>query len=561
MQILFLVEDNEKSWQEASARLAFILQYDKSLSQNFILTDRKYISNSIANKCLIVNTNIITKKVLLSPSLVVNLFNQETQEDIEKYFRVKWLNSQFAFWKTRDTGKNNFFLSTSINENKTLTCLSYTTNLESLEIALLENSVEDNKYIGLIEQAITECFADMNFYKYWKLNPTNKILKNRSLVFRVNYEIIKENADYSIHISSLTLVDLFELFDLNVEYIYEYLNALLKFRLDYYVEQVTLRKYIFKLCEEQGIDFEPSLLRTFVLLKDNKIGLARPFFGGVNDLKGIDTINDKHLTNVILNEKGFKTNLSYEYMLGELNDKEAIENIPLAYPLVLKPTNQKKGYGVVTNILNAEKMLFSVQELLALGDIEPVLIEEFFIGMTYRVLVVGAEVIAVLKFMPTYIIGNGVLSIKELIDSKNLLLRSRIRVNDALELGILNDGYNYSTVLKDKHKYILSHNSHATLGGQGTNVTDIFKEKYKKIACDVSACLGLTHTGVDMNINAKGDYRILEVNCAPALSSHVYPKYGTSIDTYTQVLNAYFSHTDLDKEENKYLSELMKYHK
>ena len=206
-------------------------------------------------------------------------------------------------------------------------------------------------------------------------------------------------------------------------------------------------------------------------------------------------------------------------------------------------------------------MLFSVKELMQLGDIEPVLIEEFFVGMTYRILVVAGEVIAVLKFMPIYIIGDGKSSIEELILAKNRILRSRIRINEALELSLSNDGYNYNTVLADEHKYILSYNSHASMGGQATNVTDIFSEKLKQISCDVSKSLGLSHTGIDMNVNAQGDYRILEVNCAPALSTHLYPKYGTPIDTYTKVLDAFFSHTDTSKEENQYLREIVEYHK
>ena len=560
MQILFLVEDKEGSWEEVSKKLAPILNYDKSLSKNFLLTDRSYISNSIARICLILNTNTIVKKVMLSPSLVINLLDQETQIDIEKYFRIKWLNTQFAFWNPQNI--NTKPLTEFMNQQEeNYTSFAYTTNLESPSFKLIQNSVKEQKYSSLLEQAITEYFADINLFKTWKLNLNNKILKNRSSLFAVSYKVVEENADYTIKINSVTTVTFFELFNLSTEYMYEYLDALFKFRMDYYIDQVILRQYIIKLCKEQDITFEPSLMRTFVISKDDKLGLQRSFFGGVNDLKGIDIVNDKHLTNVILKEKGFKTNVSHEYALAELDDEDTIDNLPLQYPVVLKPTDMKKGYGVVTNILNPEKMLFSVKELLRLGDINPVIIEEFFIGMTYRVLVVGAEVIAVLKFMPTYIVGNGKLSIKELILSKNKLLRSRIRINDALELGLLNDGYDYNSVLENGHKYILSHNSHASMGGQATNVTDIFSEELKQISCDVTKSLGLTHTGIDMNVNADGDYRILEVNCAPALSAHLYPKYGTPIDTYTKVLDALFSHTDLEKEENRYLPELMEYHK
>jgi predicted nucleic-acid-binding Zn-ribbon protein len=555
MQILFLVEDIKELWKETSEQLAQILKYNKAKSQNILLSDRAYISNSIALKCLILNNNQIQKNVMLSPSLIINLLDKDTQEDIEKYFRIKWSNTQLCFWKMKNINKGKI-----LKLKNTSYCIAYTTNLENPNFKIVAESITHDHYSGLVEQAITEYFANRDFFNHYKSNKNDKVLKNRSSIFYVQYEAIKDNADFTININSIVSLNFQQLLNLNIQFVYDYLDAVLKFRLDYYVEQVKFRQYIIGLCEENEIDFEPSYFRTFVLSKEDKIGLQRSYFGGVNDLGGIETIRDKHLTNVFLKEKGFKTNVSYEYLLSELNDEKVIENIPLKYPLVLKPTDKKEGYGVVTNILNPERMFFSIQELIELGDIEPVLIEEFFIGVTYRVLVVGGEVIAVLKFMPTYIIGNGKESIEELIHSKNQVSRSRIRVNDALKLSIFNDGYNWNSVLPESQKYILSHNSHAAMGGQATNVTDIFKDKYKQIACKVCESLELTHAGIDMNINAEGDYRILEVNCAPALSTHLYPRYGTPIDTYSKVLEAFFSHTDVQKTENRYLTELIKYH-
>ena len=83
-----------------------------------------------------------------------------------------------------------------------------------------------------------------------------------------------------------------------------------------------------------------------------------------------------------MREKGFKANLSYEYILDDLLDKELIKNIPLEYPITLKPTDKKAGYGVVTNIPNEKRMLISVKKMIKLEDIKPVLLEEFFEGVT-----------------------------------------------------------------------------------------------------------------------------------------------------------------------------------
>jgi D-alanine-D-alanine ligase-like ATP-grasp enzyme len=391
------------------------------------------------------------------------------------------------------------------------------------------------------------------------INPQVKTVRNLSPVFYIAFAVVKKYADYSIVIKSARSVHFSELAS-DFQALKIYLDALLDYRLKTYVSLVRFRGFIIALCQQHGVEFEPSYFRTFVLGKGGNIGLHRGFFAGVNDPKGNATIRDKHATNIFLQQMGVNVNRSREFMLSQLDDQDFINTLELDYPLVLKPTNKKMGYGVVTNILNAESMLSSVRSLKSLGDIEPVLVEEFFLGVTYRVLVIGTEVNAVLKFMPTYIIGNGVNTILELIRSKNRIIRSRIRINDALQLSIENDGYSWDTILPEGYKYTLSHNSHASMGGQATNVTNVFSTKYKKISLQVCSMLGLKHAGIDMNINETGEYRVLEVNSAPALSTHLLPKYGTSIDTYSSVFENLLNNTDVDRVDNRYLQELIKYH-
>ena len=153
---IFSLKIMNQSWQEAKDTLAPILNYDKALTQNFIITDRLYISNSIARKCLILNTNTIETKLMLSPSLVINLFNKESQADIEKYFRIKWQNAQMLFWQNQYV--SDLYVHSSIEDKKTLTSLAYATNLESPNFQLINDSVKEKNNVGLIEQAINRVF-------------------------------------------------------------------------------------------------------------------------------------------------------------------------------------------------------------------------------------------------------------------------------------------------------------------------------------------------------------------------------------------------------------------
>ncbi len=569
MQILILINKFTNLQQ-----LESIFNYHKSLQQNILFVEYTslYFKQKMiySRQCLIANTNETKKNVLLSPSLIIDLSGTIDNIRLAKYLKTFWMNAQQVFYQKEISAELTPPLAYLNNLTNISHCISYTDNNSQTSFKVIQDSIHINttqhkKFItnhcmGTLEQTITEYFADKNFFSQFEW-PRDEIVSNhQSMIFSIQFTFEKRNADYIFSISVIKSLNIYELLQHNQQFVFEYFDHILNYRYQRYINLVKFRQYISGLCQEQNIDLEPSYFRTFVLTRDNTIGLQRGYFAGVNNPNMIEIVKDKHKTNVFLHERGFKVNLSCEYSLKELNNKKVIENTTLNYPLVLKPTDKKEGYGVVTNIQTPERMLYSVDKLVKMGDIEPVLIEEFFTGITYRVLVVGVKVIAVLKFIPASIKGDGKTSIENLIRSKNLVSRSRIRINNALKLSIFNDGYNWETILPKGKNYILSHNSHASMGGQATNVTDVFREKYKIIAIKVAEDLELKHTGIDMIVNADGDYRILEVNCAPALSTHLKPKYGTSIDTYSKVLDCLCEHTDLNRPDNSFLPELVEYH-
>ncbi len=566
MQILFLTDENINILD-----IEKILEYNKALTQNILLVNYNslYEKNKFiyAKECLVVNGNNLLLDVLLSPSIVVDLGHSFNYERLELYLGTCWENTHQAFYGVQNY--NNFDLNIKEKTSKTKKshCICGIDNNErpifhimedSISIQSHENILTSFNTIGLVEQAITEYFADENFFTQLSLN--KKISNHQSILFYVEFNIVQMYGDFTVEDITFTILNFNQLLSYNQNFIFNYFDNLLKYRLDTYIEKVKFRTHIIKLCDEYEIDLEPSYFKTFILRKGDYIGLQRTYYSALNSKKGISIINDKHKTNQFLRENGFNANLSYEYTLDDLVDKEVIKKIPLQYPITLKPTDKKEGYGVVTNILNEKRMLISVKKMLNLEDIKPVLLEEFFEGVTYRVLVIGGEVVAVLKNIPVSILGDGESSVEELIKAKNIISKSRVRINNALRLSIFNDGKRWETVLAKGEKYIISHNSHASNGGQAVNVTDVFGDMYKKVASDACKSLDLKIAGIDMIVNSKGEYRIIEINCGPALATHVNPKHGTSIKTYTKVLYSLLQEMDIDKKENSYLKELVPYH-
>ena len=539
--------------------------YQKSKSQNILYAryDDVYRSNGFvyARTCHSVKVAYQHQGVLLSPSLVIDVTNGASQNDLEQLFSAGWSNTQQAFY--RGKGGN---LYRQKNDDSFATCLCFTTNNALPMFSVIKGSVNTRDALcsegclGLIEQAITEHFADINYFGVLWGNANHRFSSQQSMLFFVSFEISRKYGDYQVEIMGFEVLDVGQLLSHGEHFAFDYFDELIQYRLNHYVQQVKFRTHIIKLCEETGIDLEPSLHNTFVLSKDEHVGVHSAYFGSVNSKDGIAVILDKHQTNIYLSKHGFCVNRSVEYSIKDLQDKTVIQRIPLNYPLVLKPTDSKAGYGVVTNIPNQRRMLISAQKIGGLEGIDKVLVEEFFEGVTYRVLVVCGKVVAVLKFIPANILGDGETQIDDLIRAKNLITKSRIRINNALRLSIFNDGKRWETVLPVGEQYVLSYNSHASTGGQSINVTEVFRVQYKLIAEQACRSLGIRNAGLDMIVNAEGDYRIIEVNSGPALATHRSPKYGDSIDAYSLVLDCLLKQTDLNRDDNQYLDEMMVYH-
>src|SRR5690606_12513125 len=89
----------------------------------------------------------------------------------------------------------------------------------------------------------------------------------------------------------------------------------------------------------------------------------------------------------------------------------------LGYPIVIKPIDGNHGRGVTTNINSHAEAVDAF--ILAKQVSEKILIERFIRGNDYRLLVINYKLIAVSKRTPAKVIGDGISTIKELIDREN----------------------------------------------------------------------------------------------------------------------------------------------
>jgi cyanophycin synthetase len=181
-----------------------------------------------------------------------------------------------------------------------------------------------------------------------------------------------------------------------------------------------------------------------------------------------------------------------------------------------------------------------------------VLAESFVTGYDHRMLVVNGELVAVAKRVPGHVVGDGKLSIAELIDIVNSDPRRGIgheKVLTRLELDgqatrLMEDaGYNEKTVLKKSENFFLRSTANLSTGGTAIDLTDVVHPDNREMAVRAVRAVGLDIGGVDfITDDITHSYKdvggaIVEVNAGPGFRMHVAPSEGEPRDVSGKVLD------------------------
>ncbi|HEX2913000.1 MAG TPA: cyanophycin synthetase [Chloroflexia bacterium] len=215
----------------------------------------------------------------------------------------------------------------------------------------------------------------------------------------------------------------------------------------------------------------------------------------------------------------------------------------IGLPVVVKPEAGNQGKGVSVN-LNSE------EEVRAAYDIADnyrggVLVEKYIVGNDYRLLVVNGEMVAASRRDPAMVMGNGVHTIRELVEEVNKDPRrrpghsstlTRIRLDAAAELVLSQQGLSLDSVPPEGKVVKLRQNCNLSTGGTATDVTEEVHPSNARLAELAAQILALDIAGIDVlcqditrPLSEQGG-AIVEVNAAPGLRMHLHPAYGTPRD-------------------------------
>ncbi len=210
-------------------------------------------------------------------------------------------------------------------------------------------------------------------------------------------------------------------------------------------------------------------------------------------------------------------------------------------PVVVKPQFGNQGRGVATNLCSPEQVRAAYAAAVEHSSTASVIVEKFAPGGDYRVLVIGGKVIAAARREPAHVKGDGLHSIRQLVDQINRDPRrgddhatslSKIPL-DPVSLGVLeSQGFTPDSVPPAGETVLIRRNANLSTGGTAEDVTDLVHPEVAARCIEAARMIGLDIAGVDVVVEdisrpmeEQGGV-VVEVNAAPGLRMHLEPSSG-----------------------------------
>jgi len=216
---------------------------------------------------------------------------------------------------------------------------------------------------------------------------------------------------------------------------------------------------------------------------------------------------------------------------------EAIRKV--GFPLVFKPLDGNHGRGISINIRTREDAIAGYEFAARIS--RKVIVERFITGYDFRVLVIDNKMVAAALRDPAHVIGDGELTIQQLIDKENTDPRrgyghenvlTLIDIDrDTLDL-LEKKRYTLGTVPEKGEKVFVKSTANLSTGGTSIDVTDHVHPQNVFICERISKIIGLDICGIDIMAENLSEPLtetggvILEVNAAPGFRMHIAPSEG-----------------------------------
>ena len=263
---------------------------------------------------------------------------------------------------------------------------------------------------------------------------------------------------------------------------------------------------------------------------------------------------DKELTKRLLHAAGVPVPMGR--VVSDAGDAWAAAN-EIGLPVVIKPKDGNQGKGVTVNVTTREQLTAGFNTAAQFRD--DVMVERYLPGNDFRLLVIGNKLIAAARRDPPQVVGDGVHSVRELVDQVNLDPRrgkghstslTKIRFDDIALASLATQGLQADSVPAPGQRVILRNNANLSTGGAATDVTDDVHPEVAERAIAAAHMVGLDICGVDLVCDSvlkpieEQNGGIVEVNAAPGLRMHLSPSFGKGRAVGEAIVSTMFADGD-----------------
>jgi cyanophycin synthetase len=264
----------------------------------------------------------------------------------------------------------------------------------------------------------------------------------------------------------------------------------------------------------------------------------------------VELAQDKEETNKILAAIGLPVP---QQRLVRTAERAVAAAHRLGFPVVTKPYNGNHGRGISIRLMDDESVRKGFE--LAKAESSSVIVETYLEGEDHRLLVVNGELIAATRRTPGHVVGDGVSTVRQLVDNVNKDPRrgvghekvmTRINLDEQADMMLARVNMTPDSVPAKDQVVMLRSTANLSTGGTATDVTDIIHPDNRDMAVRAVVAIGLDVGGVDFLIkDITQSYKsigggICEVNAAPGFRMHVAPSEGKPRDAAGPVIDMLF---------------------
>lgn len=239
----------------------------------------------------------------------------------------------------------------------------------------------------------------------------------------------------------------------------------------------------------------------------------------------------KDITHKLLQVNGLPSPETECFYKKSYDKKQAEERLgALKYPIILKDSQGSQSKGVFPFIGNVQDAMIVLEE--KMPHYRSMVAQEMVFGREYRILVLDEKVIGALEIIPAFATGDGVSTIRKIIEKEQDMTQWSAEFEDKLVKILKEQNFTLENVmLKNEIAYI---RKISTLGDgwETRDVTDDVHSSIEEICVKASKVVGKYLVGIDVmcedvsrNVDNQS-FHIIEINGKPDLYIHYNPTHG-----------------------------------